>query len=111
MAVGRTASAALLGLSLALAGCAHHPLKVRETNAFGETHTVHSNAFLWGAVEQTRYADKCKTNLLDEVQVVTSLPQALATVLTLGIWMPSTIRYVCAKRPVLPDDPEPEGGE
>lgn len=106
MAAGRIGSA-LLGFALIAAGCAHHPLKVREPNPIGEYHQVHSNAFFWGAVEQTKYADQCATNVLDEVQTVTSLPQALATVLTLGIWMPATVKYKCAKRPVLPDDPEP----
>ena len=103
--------ASLLGLVAALQGCAHHPLKVRVPNPYGDYHTVNSNAFFWGAVDKTSYADKCETNLIDEVQTVTSVPQALATILTLGIWMPSTVKYKCAKRPVLPDDPDekPDG--
>src|SRR3712207_6318428 len=111
MAGGRTAAGALLGLSLGVAGCAYHPLTVREQNGYGDYHQVSSNAFFWGAVEQTKYADKCETKLIHEVQTVTTVPQALATVLTLGIWMPSTVKYRCAKRPILPDDPEPAGRE
>ncbi len=109
--MGRIAAAAFLGLSLALQGCAHHSLRVRAQNEFGDYHEVSSNAFFWGTVEQTKYADKCQTQLIHEVQTITSVPQALATILTLGIWMPSTVKYKCAKRPVLPDDPEPAGGE
>ena len=105
---GRTL-AALLGLSLSLTGCAYHQLRVAEPNGYGDFHTANSNAFFWGAVEQTRIADKCETNLIDEVRTETSLAQALATVLTLGIWMPATVKYKCAKRPILPD--EDEGGQ
>ncbi|HYD38323.1 MAG TPA: hypothetical protein VEA60_11960 [Allosphingosinicella sp.] len=101
--------AAALSLALALPGCAYHQLRVAEPNGYGDFHSANSNAYFWGAVEETRVADKCATNLIDEVRVVTSVPQALATVLTLGIWMPATVKYKCAKRPILPD--EDEGGE
>ena len=39
------------------------------------------------------------TNSISDVQVRTSLLQALATVLTLGFWQPSHIRYRCGKLP------------
>ena len=110
MAAGRNAAAVLISLSLIAQGCAYHPLKVRAQNDYGDYHRVNSNAFFWGTVDPPKYADKCKTNLIHEAQVVTSLPQALATILTLGIWMPATVRYKCAKRPVLTDDPEGAGG-
>ena len=105
---GRRALGALLWLSLPLQGCAYHQLRVAEPNGYGDFHTVNTNAFFWGAVEETKVADKCATNVIDEVRVVTSLPQALATALTLGIWMPATVKYKCAKRPILPD--EEQGG-
>ena len=98
--------APLLAVLAVLQGCAHHPLKVRAANGYGDHHKVNTNAFFWGAIDETEYADKCETHLIHEVQTVTSVPQALATILTLGIWMPSTVKYKCAKRPVLPDDPE-----
>ncbi|HEX6375984.1 MAG TPA: hypothetical protein VFZ91_09710 [Allosphingosinicella sp.] len=107
---GRTALVALLGLSLALQACAWHQLRVAEPNGYGDFHTANSNAFFWGAVEPTKVAAKCETNLIDEVRTVTSLPQALATVLTLGIWMPATVKYKCAKRPIMPDEDEGGGG-
>lgn len=108
MLVGRRISAGFLGLAIILPGCAYHQLRVAEPNSYGDFHSANSNAYFWGAIEQTRVADKCATNLIDEVRIVTSLPQALATVLTLGMWMPATVKYKCAKRPVLPD--EDEGG-
>lgn len=105
---GRTAIGAFLLLSLPLQACAYHQLRVAEPNSYGDFHTAKSNAYFWGAIEETKVADKCATNLIDEVRVVTSLPQALATVLTLGMWMPATVKYKCAKRPIMPD--EDEGG-
>jgi hypothetical protein len=102
--------ALLLAIALPLQGCAWHNLRSAEPNGYGDFHTVHSDAFFWGAVEKTTVADKCATNVIDEVRVVTSLPQALATVLTLGIWMPATVKYKCAKRPVMTDAPEERPG-
>ena len=100
---------AILSLALPLQACAHHNLRAVEPNGYGDFHKVNTNAFFWGAVEETKLADKCATNVIDEVRTVTSLPQALATVLTLGIWMPAKVEYKCAKRPILPDEDE-EGG-
>ena len=102
------AVAAALSLALPLNGCAYHQLRVAEPNGYGDFHTANTNAYFWGALEETKVADKCATNLIDEVRIVTSLPQALATVLTLGMWMPATVKYKCAKRPIMPD--EDEGG-
>ena len=101
--------AALLGLSLPLQACAYHQLRVAEPNGYGDFHSANTNAYFWGALEETKVADKCATNLIDEVRVRTSVPQALATVLTLGIWMPATVKYKCAKRPILPDEDEGDG--
>lgn len=105
----RLTLAGMLWLSLPLQSCAYHQLRVAEPNGYGDFQTVHSNAYFWGAVEKTAVADKCATNVIDEVRVVTSLPQALATALTLGLWMPATIKYKCAKRPILPDEDEGDG--
>lgn len=105
----RRTIAALLWIALPLQACAYHQLRVTEPNGYGDFQTVHNNAFFWGAVEETKVADKCATNVIDEVRVVTSLPQALATALTLGIWMPATIKYKCGKRPILPDEDEADG--
>ena len=95
-AFGLGAVVAAAGL---LQGCAGHRLTVAEPNPYGDYHRVTSNALAWGAIERTSVADKCETNLLSEVRVITSLGQALGTVLTAGFWMPSTVEYKCAKRP------------
>ncbi|MEP7350748.1 MAG: hypothetical protein ABI668_12480 [Sphingorhabdus sp.] len=93
--------AALATLAL-LSGCAQHRLTVAQPNPTGAPITVNSSAFAFGTV-QTRTVAKCDTNLIDEVRVHQNMGQALATVLTLGIYMPTTIEYICA------NVPSPEG--
>jgi hypothetical protein len=88
----------LLPIVCLLAGCAQHRLIVAHPNPTGEPVTVSSNAFGLGTLERRTVAD-CPTNLLDEVRVHQNLGQALATVLTLGLWMPIRIEYRCAKVP------------
>ena len=91
----------LVFIALLFNGCAHHRLTVAEPNPYGDYHRVTTHAFLWGAIERTEVASECETNLLNDVHVITSLAQALGTVITAGLWMPSTIQYKCAKRPSL----------
>jgi hypothetical protein len=90
----------LLSILCLLAGCAQHRLIVAHPNPTGEPVTVSSNAFGFGALERRTVAD-CPTNLLDEVRIHQNLGQALATVLTLGLWMPVRIEYRCAKVPAV----------
>lgn len=85
---------------LMLPGCAYHRLAVPVPNPADQYyHPVKSSALGWGAVEQRSVAEKCTANALSEVRVRTSLPQALATVLTLGLWQPAEVEYRCAKPP------------
>lgn len=81
-----------------LTGCAQHRLIVPVPNPTGAPITVNSDAFAFGTV-QRRTVVKCDTNIIDEVRVHQNLGQALVTVLTLGIYMPSTIEYVCGNIP------------
>lgn len=85
-----------------LSGCAQHRLIVPRPNPTGAPITVNSAAIAFGTVQKRNVA-KCDTNILDEVRVHQNLGQALATVLTLGIYMPTTIEYVCG------NVPSPEG--
>ena len=90
--------AAVITLALLLAGCAEHRLIVPRPNPTGAPITVNSNAYAFGTV-QRRNVVNCDTNIIDEVRVKQNLGQALATVLTLGIYMPTTIQYVCGNVP------------
>jgi hypothetical protein len=89
---------AILASCLILAGCAQHRLIVPQPNPTGAPIMVKSDAFAFGTV-QRRTVVKCDTNIIDEVRVHQNLGQALATVLTLGIYMPATIEYVCGNVP------------
>jgi hypothetical protein len=88
----------LLAALWLLAACAQQRLIVAHPNPTGEPVTVNSNAFGFGAVERRTVAE-CPTNLIDEVRIHQNLAQALATVLTLGLWIPIRIEYRCAKVP------------
>lgn len=91
---------ALLAVSL-LGGCATHRLVAPHPNPYGEPQRVSSVAFGWGAV-QKRTVVTCDNSLIDEVRVKQNLGQSLVTVVTLGLVMPTTIEYVCAKTPAQP---------
>jgi Bor protein len=81
-----------------LSGCAQHRLVVPRPNPTGAPLTVNSKAFAFGTV-QPRNVAKCDTNIIDEVRVHQNLGQSLVSVLTLGIYMPTTIEYVCGNVP------------
>ena len=84
--------------ALVLSGCAYHRLIVAEPNPEGPLKAVDSNAFGLGAVQRRTVAD-CPTNLIDEVRLRQSFAEALATVVTLGLWAPARLEYRCAKIP------------
>jgi|APFEC2959095136_1045048.scaffolds.fasta_scaffold01114_5 hypothetical protein len=90
----------LVTTTLLVGGCAYHRVVVAVPNPPDQTyHPVNSSALGWGAIEQTSTAKNCPTNLLSEVRVKTSFAQALATVVTFGLWQPATIEYRCSKLP------------
>lgn len=84
------------GASL-IAGCAQHRLVVPNRDFSGEPVTVSSTAEGW-VVRQKKTRADCPTNVIHEVRVKQNLLQSLATVATLGLWMPIRIRYQCGKR-------------
>ncbi len=89
---------ALLGLGVFVQGCAHYRVVVPEPTPATDFETDTMQAFLWGAIEDTKVTDNCVDNAIDEVRVRQTLPHVLATVLTLGIWMPLEVEWRCAKR-------------
>lgn len=88
----------LLICCLGLVGCAEHRLIVKRPNPTGAPQMVESKSFGWGAV-QRRTVATCDTNLIDEVRVHQNFGQALISVLTLGLYMPTKIEYTCASVP------------
>jgi hypothetical protein len=90
---------AVAALAFLVSGCVTHQLIVANPNPTDDRPAVvDSNGFGFGAVQRRNVAE-CDTNLIDEVRVRQTLAQALATVLTLGLWMPTQIEYRCAKVP------------
>ena len=89
----------LLVLSLMLSACAHYRVVVPEPTPATDYETVTMHAYFWGAIEDTRPTDNCLANAIDEVRVHQTLPQFLATLVTLGIWMPLRVEWRCAKPP------------
>jgi hypothetical protein len=64
------------------------------------------DALFWGFVREDYIVDQCTlpdgTRVgFDEVQIETNPGYVLATVLTLGIWIPLDVSYRCAKPPGL----------
>jgi hypothetical protein len=61
------------------------------------------NAFAWGLVRQDLAVDVCRAQSLDgkggfeEVKIETNALYILASVVTLGIWIPLKVSYRCAK--------------
>jgi hypothetical protein len=88
----------IIGVLLSLAGCAEHRLIVKRPNPTGAPIMAKSQSFGWGAVQQ-RIAAECTTNLIDEVRVHQDFGQALVSVLSLGLYMPTRIEYTCANVP------------
>lgn len=90
---------ALIAAALLTSGCVTHQLIVANPNPTDDRPAaISSNGFGFGALQRRNVAE-CDTNLIDEVRVRQTLAQALATVLTLGLWMPTRIEYRCAKVP------------
>lgn len=94
----RTVAAAIL--LAGVAGCANYHLRSPEPNPATEYKHATMHAFLWGAVEEERIASNCASNAIDEVRVRNNYAYALATVLTLGLWMPMDVMWKCRKRPL-----------
>ena len=89
----------LVAALLLTSGCVTHQLIVANPNPTDDQPpAIASNGFGFGALQRRNVAE-CDTNLIDEVRVRQTLAQALATVLTLGLWMPTRIEYRCAKVP------------
>src|SRR5262249_54472014 len=97
--------AAMLGL-LMLGGCADYHLTVPDSDPFtprgqeSAYKTYNANAYLWGLVldPQVLPAD-CQGQGINDVFVHRNFGQDVASVLTLGLWMPSQISYQCHAPP------------
>jgi hypothetical protein len=63
------------------------------------------NSFLWGLIRQDLPITNCRLANgqrvgIEEIRVGRSMPQAIAALLTLGIWAPTRISWRCCRPPV-----------
>jgi hypothetical protein len=104
--LGRMRRVAVASALLALPGCADYHLTVPDSDPFtprgqeSAYKTYNTNAFLWGLVldPQVLPAD-CQGQGINDVFVHRNFGQDVASVLTLGIWMPAEISYQCHAPP------------
>jgi hypothetical protein len=93
--------AGMAGL-LALSGCAEYHLTIPSSDPnqpegqAGAYQTETMNAYAWGLLLDPEVvgADKCRDGIND-VFVDRNFGQDLASVVTLGLWMPAEVRYRC----------------
>lgn len=84
------------GLFLA-PGCASYHVRTPDSDPVAERYqraTVH--AYVWGLwYDPQVLMARCESQALDDVIVQRSYLHDLAGVLTLGLWMPTTLEYRC----------------
>lgn len=108
--LGRTCRLPVIAGLLILSGCADYHLTVPDSDPFtprGQDtayKTYSANAYLWGLVldPQVLPAD-CQGQGINDVFVQRNFGQDLASVLTLGIWMPAEVSYQCHAPPTTGD--------
>jgi hypothetical protein len=104
--LGRTCRLPVMAGVLVLSGCADYHLTVPDSDPFtpqGQDtpyKTYNANAYLWGLVldPQVLPAD-CEGQGINDVFVKRNFGQDLASVLTLGLWMPAEVSYQCHAPP------------
>ena len=89
---------------LLLQGCYHYRVVAPRPDPATdyERRTVH--ALFWGLVQQDVPAADCVSDAMDEVRVTTNFGYLVASVITLGIWVPLDVEWRCAKAPPLDDE-------
>src|SRR4030095_15513725 len=89
------AAAARAGL-WALAGCAESHLSTPSLSPAPGEYRQSMNAYVWGLVldPQVVAAEDCKYGI-DDVFIERNFGQDLASVVTLGLWMPAGVGYHC----------------
>lgn len=104
----RLAAACLAGL-LALSGCASFQVSVPDSDPIQlegqatayQKKTLH--AFFWGLLLDPQvFAAECHGQGINDVVIDRTLAHDLAGVITLGLWMPTDVRFRCKAPPTRP---------
>ncbi len=79
-----------------LSSCAEYHLTIPSSDPAPGEHRQSMNAYVWGLIldPQVVGAEDCH-NGINDVFVERNFAQDLASVLTLGLWMPADVRYRC----------------
>lgn len=91
----------LVGLAFAQ-GCASYQLRMPDSDPAQETYEGGAmNAFFWGTSydPQVMTANCHESKGINDVVVKQNYLQALASVITLGIWMPTQVEFRCQAPP------------
>jgi len=102
---------------LALSGCANFqvtvpdsdPIQVKDQVSEYQKKTMH--AFFWGLLLDPQVlAAECRGQGINDVVIHRTLAHDLAGVITMGLWMPTEVRFRCqappTRRGVLPAPPK-----
>lgn len=86
----------VIGCLLCLPSCAEYHVRLIDSDHVGQYQTKTINAWLWGSQydPDAVFAD-CEGQGINDVIIVRNLGHDLASILTLGIWMPIEVRYRC----------------
>lgn len=78
-------------------GCARHELVTPDDDAAIEVYESDtSNAFFWGLyISPKVMSADCEGSGFNDVVITRNYLQDLASVITLGIWMPASVEYRC----------------
>jgi|1186.fasta_scaffold24762_3 hypothetical protein len=92
---GSTPLLLLLGLGT---GCYHQYLGVAHPDPEPVAHQKNVTSYLWGLVHAKDSVAVCdRTNAMDQVELKANVGQALLSVFTLGIVVPRTAVWHCAR--------------
>lgn len=87
----------LLAVLACAQGCASYQLRIPDSDPAVETYEGGAmNAYVWGIWYNPQVmAAECQGEGINDVVVKQNYLQALATVVTLGIWMPTRVTFRC----------------
>lgn len=89
-------------VALCCSSCYSYRLATHDQPGSIYSESVTANSYLWGLVNkptqiQTPVCDSLEVNGVAEVTIKTNFGYALITVVTLGIWCPVKIVWICSK--------------
>lgn len=96
-------AASIFFASILVGGCATYRIQEIDSDPLRpdyQEHTLHS--YFWGLeIDPQALATGCGEAGINDVEITRSYAHDLASVLSLGIWMPLDVRYRCKAPPVV----------